>query len=98
VIIAALALLSAVVVITAFWRYPNAIPEMLRVMFEMNLFARIIRLLLIVSAIVALGLTDRVDDNAAIAALASIAGYVLGAAGSIRPPPPKTAVSSAICG
>jgi len=50
---------------------------------------RIIGLLLICPAIVSLGLTDKVDTNAAIAALASIAGYVLGAVGAIRPPVPK---------
>ena len=35
---------------------------------------------------VALGLTDRVDNAAAISALSAIAGYVLGTIGSIRPP------------
>jgi hypothetical protein len=79
-------LLSAAVVIVDFWRSPAAIPEMARAMIEANIVARLVGLLLLVPAIVALGLTDRVDNAAAITALSAIAGYVLGAIGSIRPP------------
>jgi hypothetical protein len=75
-------------VAAAFWRHPEMIPPIVQSWSETQAVVRMIGILVIVPAICALGMLDKISGGEAITAISAIAGYVLGHAAGVPPPRP----------
>jgi hypothetical protein len=62
----------------AFWKKPEIIPQVLDTWGRTEIFLRIISVLVLIPAVTALGMLDKISGETAIAVLSAVAGYVLG--------------------
>lgn len=81
VVIMLLGLLAALCLLFAwaFWRQPEIIGPVMASFAQSHAIIRLAGVLVIVPAICALGLSDKISGEAAITAISAIAGYVLAA-------------------